>query len=37
LVAAHLRQALSHLGDILGTIDNDRMLDKLFGEFCIGK
>lgn len=36
-VAAHLRDALDHLEDILGKIDNERMLDKLFGEFCIGK
>jgi tRNA modification GTPase len=37
LVAADLRDALHHLEDILGKVDNERMLDHLFGAFCIGK
>lgn len=37
LVAAHLRGALHHLEQVIGKVDNERMLDKLFGEFCIGK
>ncbi len=37
LVAADLRAALAALGRILGKVDNERMLDKLFATFCIGK
>jgi tRNA modification GTPase len=37
LVAAELRSALHHLGEIVGRFDNELMLDKLFHEFCIGK
>lgn len=36
-VAGDLREALNELGLIVGTIDNEDMLDVLFGEFCIGK
>lgn len=37
LVANHLREAMTNLEAIVGRIDNDRMLDKLFASFCIGK
>jgi len=37
LLAADLRVALDALGRIGGKVDNERMLDKLFAEFCIGK
>jgi tRNA modification GTPase len=37
LVASHMREAMSQLEAIVGRIDNDRMLDKLFSSFCIGK
>lgn len=37
LVAEHLRNALSTLGKIVGTIDTEAMLDALFARFCIGK
>lgn len=37
LVASDLRDVLSAYGQIAGTIDNERMLDKLFARFCIGK
>ncbi|MCB1122103.1 MAG: tRNA uridine-5-carboxymethylaminomethyl(34) synthesis GTPase MnmE [Verrucomicrobiae bacterium] len=37
LVACHLREALTGLEEIIGKIDNERMLDKLFSSFCIGK
>lgn len=37
LVASHLREALVYLGEIVGKINNERMLDKLFASFCIGK
>lgn len=37
LVASDLRLALDALGAITGRIDNERMLDRLFATFCIGK
>jgi tRNA modification GTPase len=37
LAAAQARVALDSLGEIVGRIDNERMLDKLFASFCIGK
>lgn len=35
--AAALRGALDRLGEITGRIDNERMLDRRFATFCIGK
>ena len=37
LAASHLRDAMSNLGKVIGQVDNERMLDKLFASFCIGK
>ena len=37
LVVSDLRSSLHSLGEITGKIDNERMLDKLFSKFCIGK
>ncbi|HEX2099964.1 MAG TPA: GTPase, partial [Candidatus Synoicihabitans sp.] len=37
LVASACRAALDALGLIAGRIDHEQVLDKLFGEFCIGK
>ena len=37
LVASDLRDVLAAFGEILGRIDNERMLDQLFATFCIGK
>lgn len=37
LVASDLREALEALGEIQGKFDNERMLDRLFATFCIGK
>ena len=37
LAAAQARSGLDALGEIVGRIDNERMLDKLFASFCIGK
>ena len=37
LAAGEMRTALDRLGDIVGRIDNERMLDRLFATFCIGK
>ena len=37
LAASELRGALDALGEIVGRVDNEAMLDKLFATFCIGK
>ncbi|MFT3783450.1 MAG: tRNA uridine-5-carboxymethylaminomethyl(34) synthesis GTPase MnmE [Nibricoccus sp.] len=37
LLASDLRGALDAYGEIGGKIDNERMLDRLFETFCIGK
>ena len=37
LAATEARAALDALGEIVGRVDNERMLDKLFASFCIGK
>jgi tRNA modification GTPase len=36
-VAAALREALDHLGEITGVISPDDVLGKVFATFCIGK
>ena len=37
LVANHLREALDHLGQIVGVVYTDDLLDRIFSRFCIGK
>lgn len=37
LVASDLRCALDAFGEISGKVDNDKILDRLFATFCIGK
>ncbi len=37
LVAAELRVALTELGQIVGAIYTDDLLDRIFSRFCIGK
>ncbi len=37
LIASDMRGALDAIGQILGRIDNEEMLDHLFSSFCIGK
>jgi len=37
LVAAEIRDALGHLGCVVGTVYTDDILDVVFGQFCIGK
>jgi tRNA modification GTPase len=32
-----LRQALNHLGEILGEVSTDDLLETIFSKFCIGK
>ena len=36
-VSARLRNALEDLSEILGKFDNEKVLDKVFSSFCIGK
>ena len=37
IIAAELREALSYLGEILGTNITADLLDRIFSSFCIGK
>ncbi|TVP81107.1 MAG: tRNA uridine-5-carboxymethylaminomethyl(34) synthesis GTPase MnmE [Puniceicoccaceae bacterium] len=37
LVATDLRDAIERISEVVGRIDNERMLDALFKQFCIGK
>lgn len=37
LVAAELRAALAELGNVVGAVYTDDILDRIFSRFCIGK
>ncbi len=37
LLAVDLREALDHLGIIVGAVYTDDLLDRIFSKFCIGK
>lgn len=37
LVVSEIRSGLDALGEIIGRVDNERVLDALFKTFCIGK
>ena len=37
IIAIELRDALEHIGTILGTVYTDDILDHVFSNFCIGK
>ncbi|QDT97629.1 tRNA uridine-5-carboxymethylaminomethyl(34) synthesis GTPase MnmE [Gimesia aquarii] len=37
LVAIEIRDALQHLGQIVGQVYTDDILDRIFSKFCIGK
>jgi tRNA modification GTPase len=37
LAAHHVRQAADALEELLGFIDIEEVLDRVFGSFCVGK
>ena len=37
LVAIEIRLAIDSLGEIIGTVYTDDLLDRIFSRFCIGK
>ena len=37
LIVADMRKAVDHIGQVVGRVDNERMLDRLFKQFCVGK
>jgi tRNA modification GTPase len=37
LVSLHVREAMSHLDELIGTVDIEAVLDRVFATFCIGK
>lgn len=37
IAALEMREALGHLGAIVGEVSTDDILDRIFSEFCIGK
>ena len=37
LLAQELREALFHIGEIVGEVSTDEILGNIFGRFCIGK
>ena len=37
LLVVDVREALDHLGRILGTVYTEDILDRVFNKFCIGK
>ena len=37
LVSHHVREATSHLDELIGAVDVEAVLDRVFASFCIGK
>jgi tRNA modification GTPase len=37
IIALDLQEGLTAVGDIIGEISHDDLLDTLFSRFCIGK
>jgi tRNA modification GTPase len=37
LAAHHVREATAALDELLGTVDVEEVLDRVFGSFCVGK
>ena len=36
-IAEELRDAMNAIGDIVGRMDSEELLDVIFSRFCIGK
>jgi tRNA modification GTPase len=36
-VAVDLDEGLRAVGEVIGTVDVEQILDSVFGQFCIGK
>lgn len=37
ILGVHLDAAMDYLDEVCGSTDNEALLDRIFGEFCIGK
>lgn len=37
VAAIHLREAAHHLGELIGSIDVEDVLNRVFSTFCVGK
>jgi tRNA modification GTPase len=37
LAAHHVREATSALDELLGTVDIEEVLERVFSSFCVGK
>jgi tRNA U34 5-carboxymethylaminomethyl modifying GTPase MnmE/TrmE len=37
LVSHHVREATTQLDELIGTVDIEAVLDRVFASFCIGK
>jgi tRNA modification GTPase len=37
LFSYHIQDAIGHIGTLTHPYENDEVLDKMFGEFCLGK
>ncbi|HKG34003.1 MAG TPA: hypothetical protein VKB22_09740, partial [Gemmatimonadales bacterium] len=37
LAAHHVREAAGALDELLGAVDIEEVLDRVFGSFCVGK
>jgi tRNA modification GTPase len=37
LVAHHVREATAALDELVGAVDVEEVLDRVFGSFCVGK
>ena len=37
VAAIHLREAAHHLGELIGSIDVEDVLARVFSSFCVGK
>jgi tRNA modification GTPase len=36
-IAVDLNEALRAVGEVIGAVDVEQILDSVFGQFCIGK